>query len=189
MSARIYRFPAERVTPSAGRGPARVIWLQSAKELYERAFACDDEDPELGERLYRAALVQEPTMALAWTNLGNLEFRKGDRKAARVCYTKALMLDSTQPEGNYNLGYLFSVEGRHKAALPYFEEALKHDDAFADAWFNYGLSLMAIGRRVKARKAFQRYISLESEGAWAERAKRHLVELAPSGKRLASITG
>src|SRR6185369_12739313 len=65
--------------PSAGRERARTAY-----ELYLRASQLD-EDPlsmDEAEALYREAVTLDPWLAIAYTNLGNIRFRRHDAEAA-----------------------------------------------------------------------------------------------------------
>ena len=52
-----------------------------------------------------------PWLAIAYTNLGNICFRRGDEPQAEKLYKKALLIDPTQPEAQYNLGYVMLERG------------------------------------------------------------------------------
>ncbi|MEM1416771.1 MAG: tetratricopeptide repeat protein [Myxococcota bacterium] len=136
-----------------------------------------DEDPATyarAEAAYRDALRLDPTLANAFTNLGNLRFRQGDESGAEALYRQALSVDPHQPEALYNLGFLALDDGQAEEAIPRFEGALEADPAFADAHFNLALAYEAVGRGADAKPHWETYLTLEPEGAWAEVAARHL---------------
>ena len=65
---------------------------RSAYDLYMRASALD-EDPasfEEAESLYKKATELDPHLAIAYTNLGNIRFRRGDEAGAEQLYRRAL---------------------------------------------------------------------------------------------------
>jgi DNA-binding transcriptional MerR regulator len=157
--------------PSAGRERARTAY-----ELYLRASQLD-EDPatmDEAERLYRDAMTLDPWLAIAYTNLGNVRFRRGDPDAAEELYKKALDIDARQPEAQYNLGYVMLERGRPEVAIPLFHGAIASDSNFADAYFNLAMAYEQIGETNKARPFWKSYIALEPSGTWTEIAKRHL---------------
>jgi tetratricopeptide (TPR) repeat protein len=81
--------------PSAGRERARTAY-----ELYLRASQLD-EDPltmDEAEMLYREAVNLDPWLSIAYTNLGNIRFRRHDTEGAEALYKKALEIDGHQPE-------------------------------------------------------------------------------------------
>ncbi len=80
----------------------------SAYEWYLEGCALD-ENPDtiaFAEEAYHKAIHMDPTLANAYTNLGNLLYRKGATEDARVLYQKAIEVDEAQPEAHYNLGFL-----------------------------------------------------------------------------------
>lgn len=157
--------------PSAGRERARTAY-----ELYLRASQLD-EDPlsmDDAEVLYREAITLDPWLAIAYTNLGNIRFRRHDAEAAEVLYKKALEIDVRQPEAQYNLGYVMLERGQPELSVPLFHGAIEADPKFSDAYFNLAMAYEQIGETSKARPFWKSYISLEPSGTWTEIAKRHL---------------
>ena len=157
--------------PSAGRERARTAY-----ELYLRASQLD-EDPlsmDDAELLYREAIALDPWLAIAYTNLGNIRFRRHDAEAAETLYKKALEIDVRQPEAQYNLGYVMLERGQPELSVPLFHGAIDADPKFSDAYFNLAMAYEQIGETSKARPFWKSYISLEPTGTWTEIAKRHL---------------
>jgi len=100
--------------PSAGRERARTAY-----ELYLRASQLD-EDPlsmDDAEALYREAIALDPWLAIAYTNLGNIRFRRHDADTAEGLYKKALEIDVRQPEAQYNLGYVMLERGQPEQSV------------------------------------------------------------------------
>jgi tetratricopeptide (TPR) repeat protein len=157
--------------PSAGRDRARTAY-----ELYLRASELDEDPNTLGEaeQLYRRAVELDPWLTIAYTNLGNIAFRRQDIEAAEAMYKKALEIDGKQPEAQYNLGYVMLERGLAKDAIPLFQGAIEADPKFADAYFNLAMAYEQLGQADKARPFWSSYIQLEPAGTWTEIAKRHL---------------
>jgi tetratricopeptide (TPR) repeat protein len=157
--------------PSISRQRAR-----SAYELYLQASQLD-ENPETfaeAQGLYRQALEIDPHLAIAYTNLGNICFRKHDDEAAEALYRRALDIDPKQAEAHYNLGYLMLERGDPSTAVPFFQAAIAADASFADAHFNLAMAYEHLGNVQSARLCWRRYVELEPRGTWAEIARRHL---------------
>jgi tetratricopeptide (TPR) repeat protein len=149
---------------------------RTAYDLYAKASAID-EDPatfDEAEKLYNRAILLDPSLAIAYTNLGNIRFRQGDEAGAEKLYAKALEIDSKQPEAHYNLGYVMLERGEARRAVPYFEKAITADPRFADAHFNLAMALEQAGERGRARPHWRRYLELEPTGTWADIARQHL---------------
>jgi tetratricopeptide (TPR) repeat protein len=149
---------------------------RSAYDLYMRASSLD-EDPatfDEAEGLYKKATELDPSLAIAYTNLGNIRFRRGDEAGAEQLYRKALEIDERQPEAHYNLGYVMLERGYASRAVTYFEAALKTDPRFSDAHFNLAMAYEALADEVRARVHWKRYLELEPSGTWADIARDHL---------------
>lgn len=153
----------------------------TAFELYQQALRIDEKPErfEEAEELYTRALQLDPSLAIAFTNLGNVRYRRGDHDGAEKLYRRALACESDQPEAQYNLGYLLLERGEAASALRHFESALDSDPRFADAWFNRALALEHLGRANEARGSWSRYLDLEPRGPWANVARRYLDASAP----------
>lgn len=157
--------------PSAGRERTRTAY-----ELYLQASQLDEDPDTMGdaEVLYRRAIELDPWLTIAYTNLGNIAFRRQNIEAAEVLYRKALELDARQPEAQYNLGYMMLERGQANEAIPFFLGAIEVDPDFADAHFNLAMAYEHAGNPSKARPYWRSYIKLEPSGTWTEIAKRHL---------------
>jgi DNA-binding transcriptional MerR regulator len=153
--------------------PARA---RTAYDLYVQASALD-ENPQTydqAEELYSRAIRLDPSLAIAYTNLGNIRFRRGDEAGAVDLYRKAIEVDPRQPEAHYNLGYVMLERGDARAATAYFEQALLGDPRFADAHFNLAMAWEQLGERGRARPHWRKYLELEPSGTWADVAREHL---------------
>ena len=157
--------------PTAGRERAK-----QAYELYLRASQLDEDPQTMNEAiaLYQRAIEIDPWLAIAYTNLGNIAFRRQDVDEAERRYRKALEVDNRQPEAQYNLGYLMLERGCPELSIEYFLGALAADPQFADAYFNLAMAYEQSGHPDKARPLWQNYIALEPQGTWTEIARRHL---------------
>ena len=160
----------------AERSPVEVAYdfYVRASEIDESPTRCDE-----AAALYRRAIELDPNLALAYTNLANLRYRRGDMAEAVTLYRRAIEIDARQPEAHYNLGYLCLERGENWCAILHLRRAVASRPEFADAHFNLGVALERIGEPVRAGAHWRRYLELEPTGAWAEIARRH-VRLAGS---------
>jgi DNA-binding transcriptional MerR regulator len=149
---------------------------RTAYELYRRASTLDEDPATIGEaeELYRRAIETDPHLAIAYTNLGNILFRRGDVPGAERLYRQAIVIDDQQPEAHYNLGYVLLDRGEPRPAAAHFERALARDPRFADAHFNLAMALEQLGDRTRARMHWRSYLDLEPKGTWADIARQHL---------------
>jgi len=157
--------------PMVGRDRAKTAY-----EIYVRASQLDENPQTMSEaeELYRQALEIDPWLAIAYTNLGNICFRRGDEAQAESLYRRALEIDRKQPEAQYNLGYVMLERGHAGAAVEFFRGAIESDPRFADAYFNLAMAYEQVGESGKARPCWRKYLEIEPTGTWAEIARRHL---------------
>jgi tetratricopeptide (TPR) repeat protein len=149
---------------------------RTAYDLYVEASTLD-EDPatyDQAEDLYGQAIRLDPSLAIAYTNLGNIRFRRGDEAGAETLYKRAIDMAPRQPEAHYNLGYLMLERGEARGSTAHFERALEGDPRFADAHFNLAMAWEQVGEHGRARPHWKRYLDLEPKGAWADVAREHL---------------
>lgn len=173
FDVRDLRDEVVRVLRPDRRDPSR---RRAAYEAYLEGARLDEEPAtfDRAEAAYRRAIELDPSFGHAFTNLGNLRYRRGDVEEAEALYRRALAVDPTQPEALYNLGYIASDRGDLSTARELFTAALQSDPAFADAQFNLAMTLEALGEREEARAHWRAYLALEPAGEWAEVARRHL---------------
>ncbi len=157
-----------RLPTDAHRRAAQTFYAQ-ANDLDESAETFD-----LAEELYRKAIAADPTLAIAYTNLGNIRFRRGDEAGAEELYSRALAVDTAQPEAHYNLGYVYLERGEPGRAVPFFKRAVASDPNFSDAHFNLAMAYEQSGGQREARTHWKQYLQLEPKGTWADIARQHL---------------
>jgi tetratricopeptide (TPR) repeat protein len=149
---------------------------RTAYDIYVQASALDENPAtyDEAEELYKRAVRLDPSLAIAYTNLGNIRFRRGDEAGAETLYRRAIGIDATQPEAHYNLGYVMLERGEAREATSYFERALEGDPRFADAHFNLAMAWERLGERARARPHWKQYLEIEPSGTWADVAREHL---------------
>ncbi|MBK6516901.1 MAG: tetratricopeptide repeat protein [Polyangiaceae bacterium] len=157
--------------PNAGRARAKTAY-----DLYVRASQLDEDPATLpeAESLYQRAIELDPWLAIAYTNLGNINFRRGDEDRAVELYRRALLIDGAQPEAQYNLGYVMLERGNAGEAIEHFNRAIQSDPRFADAYFNLAMAYEQTGSPDLARPCWRKYLELEPTGTWADIARKHL---------------
>ena len=166
--------------------PAKVIDLgahrsisqsneNAAYDLYVAASKIDEYPEKYGQaaRMYREAILLDPTLDIAYTNLGNIYHRRGHHEAALELYHRALVVNPRQPEALYNLGYC-AMDGDARAAVDYFRRAIDADPRFADAHFNLGQALHDLGDYASAVPCWKAYLDLDTNGPYADDARRML---------------
>lgn len=116
---------------------------------------------------YQMALVLNPNLVDAHTNLGNLYKATGDMEAAKQCYLEAIKIKPEFPIAWNNLAGVFKEEGQISTSIAYYREALRLCPEFADAHSNLGNALKEDGLIQDAIACYQSAIKLRPDFAIA----------------------
>ena len=149
----------------------------SAYECFRTGYTSErGGELETAEAWYLRALSQEPSLAAAHTNLGNVLYERGEHQRARQAYETALDYDPDQPEARYNLGNLLDEIGETELAIAELRQVVSRHPEFADAHYNLGLVLYRVGGQAQARAHLTRYLELDGDSEWSSRARAFLAD-------------
>jgi len=123
----------------------------SVDELYTRALALEDIDPQGARAAYESCLEADPAHVEARINLGRLLHLAGRLAEAERIYRAG---DQTEPFLVFNLAVLLEDLERETDAIAAYREALAVDPQFADAHFN----LARLYERARDPKASLRHL-------------------------------
>lgn len=87
---------------------------------------------------FNKALALNPSLAVAWLNIGNIHFHRKDMSKARSCYRKASKIDLNLGAAHTRTGLSYLEEGKLAKAAAYLERGLAVDPS--DYWAHLGLS-------------------------------------------------
>jgi tetratricopeptide (TPR) repeat protein len=118
-------------------------------------------DREAAVKLMRRALNQNPRVAGAHNDLGNMLEALGRYDEAIERYERALSLDPGLAAAHTNLGRALNARGRPAEAMAHHERALALAPELADAHNNLGVVLQALGRAQEASAHIERAIAIE----------------------------
>ncbi len=178
--ASLVAVPApDDAAPRAALGGSTEPHAQpSAYECFRTGYRAEKHgELTAAEAWYLRALSQEPSLAAAHTNLGNVLYERGERERARMAYEAALDYDPDQPEARYNLGNLLDELGETELAIAELRQVVSRHPEFADAHYNLGLVLFRVGGQAQARAHLLRYLELDGDSEWASRARAFLADL------------
>jgi tetratricopeptide (TPR) repeat protein len=153
------------VAPPDDDADAAFAQAQSAEEAGDIAEA---------EAYYRRVMKLDPSDAAAGLNLGNLLRARGRNVEAEAAYRSAVKADPRFAPAWHNLADLLDDGGRLAEAATCEQHALEADPNYADAIFNLALFLQRLDRPGEAAPLWRRYLKLDRDSPWAERAKRAL---------------
>lgn len=109
------------------RPPDPVAALVRSAVMLEEKGQYDD-----AAREYRRILNEHPASAIAWTNLGNVEVRRGNPQAAEQAFRKAIELDPLAADALNNLAWLLYEQKRLEEAEQIARRAV--DAPAPDLW-------------------------------------------------------
>ena len=128
----------------------------SADELYMKALALEEIDPQGARAVYESCLEAHPAHVDARINLGRLLHLAGRLREAEHIYRSG---DQREPFLVFNLAVLLEDLDREPDAITAYREALALDPQFADAHFNLArLYERARDERARDPKASLRHL-------------------------------
>jgi tetratricopeptide (TPR) repeat protein len=104
-----------------------------AQELFERALALEERDPEGARQAYLESLSADAHYVESRINLGRLLHLRGEHAAAEEVYRAGLTENALL---SFNLALLLEDLERESEAIIAYRDALAHDPGLADAHFN-----------------------------------------------------
>ena len=98
---------------------------------------------------YRTALELDPGYASALTNVGVLQFQRGELDAAIESFEASLEVAPESADTLTNLAYALDAKGDRAAAVARFEEALALEPRHFQAHNNLGMTLYELVGRTR----------------------------------------
>lgn len=151
--------------------------VEAAYALYVRASELDETPAtyDVAETLYRRAVHLDPLLAIAWTNLGNVRYWRGDTEGAMQIWQRALQVQPNQVEALLNMGIAIddALEDP-EAAIPWYERVLAVDGKCDDAHVRIAECLDDVGKTDRARRHWRRYLELAPQGRYVPDARKAL---------------
>ena len=117
------------------------------------------------ETLWLHVLEYNKKCDIAWNNLANVQYQKGNFGAALLYINKALELRPGESPYLCNAGKIYLAAGNSKAALDFFNKALELDFSRYDAAYEAGYIYMADGNKREAEKMFMRALAVNTRSA------------------------
>ena len=155
------------VAPVAGsvtlleRAPSPKVAVATAQELFERALACEADDPAAAEAAYLQALALAPDLEDAYLNLGamwaavgrHVELLRLSDAALQHCPRSALL--------HFNRGVALDHLQRLDQAAASYERSLELDPGLADAHYNLAQLHQEAGDERGALRHYSAYRRLQ----------------------------
>lgn len=122
-------------------------------------------------------LKVEPSDLDALIILANLYKDLGIKEQSINTYKKILTLQSDNHLAYYNLGLLYQENKSFDEAQNYLLKAIELNDSYAPSYYALGLSYISQNQKEKAKELFQKYLQLDPNGEYKEKAEERLKEL------------
>jgi tetratricopeptide (TPR) repeat protein len=117
------------------------------------------------ETLWRTTLARNPNCWMAYDNLGNIFFRKGQVDKAIAQFQKALEVHPDDAVAHNNLGNALVQKGRLDEAIAQHRKALEIDPGYAEAHYNLGNALLQKGLLDEAMAQLQKTLAIDPDFA------------------------
>lgn len=114
------------------------------------------------ERLYKQLLSILPNDTTCWTNLGTLEYQRGNFKDAIKYIDKSLTIDPKQPFAYNNRGNILKDLNLHNEALQSYESGIAINDKLPELLYNRSITLHEIGRIDEALESYTKTIEVDT---------------------------
>lgn len=108
------------------------------------------------EALWRTTIARNPDCPMAYDNLGDIFFRRGQVDQAVAQFQKALAIQPDDEYAHNDLGTVFLQKGQVDEALIHFRKAVEVQPDHAQMLYNLGTALLQKGQRNEAITQFQR---------------------------------
>jgi Tfp pilus assembly protein PilF len=192
LEAKQYDAAIENLNKAGELDPNQVaVWSHLAQAYGDMAGTKTgaEHDAAVGKALetYNKAIALKPDDASMHNNYGLLLAKSGKFPEATAELEKAAQLEPANAcKYYYNLGALYTNAGQVDPAIDTFKKGIAADPNCADAYYQIGVNLMAKvtttpdGKMVPVPgtlEAFQKYIALKPDGAYAQSAKDMLTTL------------
>ena len=128
----------------------------------------------------KQAIVQDPDDAMAYNDLGVVQYDLDEKAEALRCYEQAVRLDGSNPVFLKNLADFYYIEqGRTQEALNLYVRMLEKDNEDIDCLIAAGTICAHLDKREDARVFFERVLEIEP---WNQQGANALRELGREGE-------
>lgn len=130
------------------------------------ALDMDGDRESVAEGKLKLLVASGRGTAVAYFNLGIIEFRHGDLENAAKNLEKADALSPNDPETQNNLGVIYCYRGNYRRAEQMLRQTTEKKPEWPKAWDNLGLTLYRMERFKDAREAFEKEVAIAPDAAF-----------------------
>jgi tetratricopeptide (TPR) repeat protein len=164
--------------PMDGKDVAHLKTREMAREPYNRGLAMVEGGAYLDAvQQFQESLEIDPDFVDARYNLGvTLQKMKSYDKAIDQ-FKQAIRARPEEPAYHFALGNAYFHLERYQDAAACFDEVMERDGAHLKAQYSLAMCYEKMGENDMARRAWQRYLELDGDSAWATEARKRLNSL------------
>jgi tetratricopeptide (TPR) repeat protein len=116
------------------------------------------------EQAFRAAIAIDSTYVTAWTNLADVELKRGRTTEGRALLERAIAINPNFVDANERLGGVLVKLGEHQRAISYLERATSFRPT-DESLGTLAIAYLALGRREEAKTALLKAVALNPRRA------------------------
>ncbi len=128
-------------------------------------------------RKFQSALEIDPDFVEARYNLGVTYQNMEAYDKALEQYKEVSRQRQDNPTYAFAAGYCLFHTNRHRRAVGWFEKVLSLDSEHTRAQYALAVTYEKMGRSELAKKAWRRYLEIDSDSEWAVEARKRLEKL------------
>lgn len=133
--------------------------------INDGVFASEQNNLELAEKKYIAAIRIDPKNAEAYSGLGDVYRKQGQIAEAEETYKFALQLHHSDEGLIMKLAELCEEEGKTEDAIQYYEQAVLLNDSISSRFAKLAELLSSIGQYSTAFEAIKQALDLEPQNS------------------------
>ena len=161
--------------------------FEASIEQYNLAFKYGDQSPELLEILenkWTQNIVNKPTDAQNYNNLGAIYQKQGDLENAKVQYSKAYQLNPTDETTLYNLASLYVQMKNYQSANSVYDKLLTLKPKNVELLNYKAQALKELMRYDEALAQYDKILALNPNDSNAKSAKENIIYNNFTGEKL-----
>jgi tetratricopeptide (TPR) repeat protein len=164
--------------PMDEKDMAHLRTREKAREPYNRGLAMVQNGAYLDAvQQFQESLEIDEGFVDARYNLGvTLQKMKSFDKALDQ-FQKVVRARPEEPAYHFALGNAYFHVERYDAAAACFEDVMRRESGHLKAQYSLAVCYEKLGRNDKAKRAWQRYLELDDDSAWATEARKRLGNL------------
>ncbi|MBQ8635084.1 tetratricopeptide repeat protein [bacterium] len=160
---------------------------EASMEQYNLALQYGDKSPELMEILenkWTQNIVNAPSDAQGYINLGAIYQKQGDFEAAKAQYQKAYQMNPNDEVVLYNLASLYSQQKNYQGAIGVYDKILEKNPNKIEVLEYKATALKELMRYDDALKVYEQILALNPNDANAKMSIENIVMNNFTGEKL-----